>query len=119
MTKSALIKVLVVTALGASFRRCGHGFTDQGSAFPLDYFSESDLKRLHKEPRLSVREVALEELADTVNTDAVDQAAYTAAQAEAEKTAANKKTANPKAADKAPPKDEAGDDKAADQQAGA
>lgn len=74
MSNTTLLKCLVVTSMAVSFRRADHGFTDKGTAFALDHFDKEQLDALHKEPRLSLREVPVDSLPDTVDRAPLDAA---------------------------------------------
>ena len=90
MSKLA-IAVLVIAASVPSFRRAGTTFTDAGKAFPEGYFTEEQLNDIHKEKKLSVREMQSDAIPEGVDTSLIS-AALTAAAAE-KKTPA-KKTAS-------------------------
>ena len=85
------IAVLVIASSVPSFRRAGTTFTDAGKAFPEGYFTEEQLNAIHKEKKLSVREVQSDAIPEGVDTSLIS-AALTAAAAE-EKTQ-EKKTAS-------------------------
>ena len=90
MSKLA-IAVLVIASSVPSFRRAGTTFTDAGKAFPEGYFTEEQLNAIHKEKKLSVREVQSDAIPEGVDTSLIS-AALTASAAE-EKTK-EKKTAS-------------------------
>lgn len=83
MSKLA-IAVLVIASSVPSFRRAGTTFTDAGKAFPEGYFTEEQLNDIHKEKKLSVREMQSDAIPEGVDTSLIS-AALTAAAAE-EKT---------------------------------
>jgi hypothetical protein len=86
MFKKNLI-ALVVFSSCATFRRAGHGFTDQGTAFAIDHFSEGQRKAIDAEPRLSVKELPADTLPESIDRSPLD-----AALAKAEAAAPNAKT---------------------------
>ena len=90
MSKLA-IAVLVIASSVPSFRRAGTTFTDAGKAFPEGYFTEEQLNDIHKEKKLSVREMQSDAIPEGVDTSLIS-AALTASAAE-EKTK-EKKTAS-------------------------
>ena len=91
MSKLAIVS-LIITASVPSFRRAGTTFTDAGKAFPEGYFTEEQLNAIHKEKKLSVREVPhTDAIPEGVDTSLIS-AALTASAAE-EKTK-EKKTAS-------------------------
>ena len=65
MHKSIL--AIVVFASAATFRRAGHGFTDKGTAFVADHFSEQQRAAIEAEPRLSVKEMPEDAIPDGVD----------------------------------------------------
>ena len=85
------IAVLVIASSVPSFRRAGTTFTDAGKAFPEGYFTDEQLNAIHKEKKLSVREVQSDAIPEGVDTSLIS-AALTASAAE-EKTK-EKKTAS-------------------------
>lgn len=96
MSKSIL--ALVVFASCATFRRAGHGFTDQGTAFAIDHFSADQLKAINAEPRLSVKEMPADDVPESVDRAPLD-AALAKAESPAPQTEKvdNKKSTTPKA----------------------
>ena len=90
MSKLAIVS-LIITASVPSFRRAGTTFTDAGKAFPEGYFTEEQLNAIHKEKKLSVREVQSDAIPEGVDASLIS-AALTAAATE-EKTQ-EKKTAS-------------------------
>ena len=90
MSKLA-IAVLVIASSVPSLRRAGTTFTDAGKAFPEGYFAEEQLNDIHKEKKLSVREMQSDAIPEGVDTSLIS-AALTAAATE-EKTQ-EKKTAS-------------------------
>jgi hypothetical protein len=73
MFKKNLI-ALVVFSSCATFRRAGHGFTDQGTAFAIDHFSEGQRKAIDAEPRLSVKELPADTLPESIDRSPLDAA---------------------------------------------
>lgn len=108
MHKSIL--AIVVFASAATFRRAGHGFTDKGTAFVADHFSEQQRAAIEAEPRLSVKEMPEDAIPDGVDRAPLEiaLAAQTTQKTEpkkapAQKTAAQKKAVQNQAElDKAP-----------------
>ncbi|WP_299072879.1 HI1506-related protein [uncultured Paraglaciecola sp.] len=74
---------LLIYASVATFRRAGHGFTDQGSAFNADHFSEKQLAAIHAEPRLSVKEVPIDAIPEGVDTSDLSVESVATAKADA------------------------------------
>lgn len=106
MTKSTLLAVLLITASVPSFRRAGHGFTNAGSAYPADFFSEEQRAAIDAEPRLSVKEVSADAIPDGVDTTALANA-HEAEKTQPQKTSAQQAEPAPDAtppAKKAPAK---------------
>lgn len=69
---SKILAVIIVTASVPSFRRAGLGFTDKGTAFHPDQLSEDQLKALHAEKKLSVREVQSDAIPEGVDTEGLE-----------------------------------------------
>ena len=90
MSKLA-IAVLVIAASVPSFRRAGTTFTDAGKAFPEGYFTEEQLNAIHKEKKLSVREMQSDAIPEGVDTSLISAALTAAA---TEKKPQEKKTAS-------------------------
>ncbi|WP_278385104.1 HI1506-related protein [Alteromonas mediterranea] len=101
MSKLA-IAVLVIASSVPSFRRAGTTFTDAGKAFPEGYFTEEQLNDIHKEKKLSVREMQSDAIPEGVDTSLIS-AALTAAAAE-KKTPAKKTPAKKTASQTEPTK---------------
>lgn len=66
------VLALIVYASVSTFRRAGLGFTDKGSAFPADFFNDEQLNAIQKEPKLSIKEVPVEDIPDGVDTTVLD-----------------------------------------------
>ena len=100
MHKSIL--AVVVFASVATFRRAGHGFTDKGTAFVANHFSEQQRAAIEAEPRLSVKEMPEDAIPDGVDRTPFDRAptAQAAQETEPKKAAAQKTPAQKKAAEK-------------------
>lgn len=64
-------KIILVTALAASFRRAGLGFTDQGTCLCREQLTDEQYQQIIGEKRLSVREVAPHEIPETADTSAI------------------------------------------------
>ncbi len=95
MTKQALLAVLVITASVPSFRRAGHGFTDRGTAYPKEHFTDDQLKAIYAEKKLSVREMSSDAIPEGVERTLVDAALANATTEEnASSKAAAAKTAS-------------------------
>jgi len=90
MSKLA-IAVLVIASSVPSFRRAGTTFTDAGKAFPEGYFKEEQLNAIHKEKKLSVREMQSDAIPEGVDTSLISAALTAAA---TEKKTQEKKTAS-------------------------
>jgi hypothetical protein len=101
MSNKNLIMALVVFASCATFRRAGHGFTDKGTAFATDHFSDEQRKAIDAEPRLSIKELPADALPESVDRAPLD-AALAKADAQAPEKVDNKKST----ASKTPTKDE-------------
>ncbi|MFS1704489.1 HI1506-related protein [Alteromonas sp. AMM-1] len=90
----AIITAIVITASVPSFRRAGFGFTDTGTAFAKDEFTADQLKAIHAEKKLSVREMPSDAIPEGIDTAPLDRyLAHPATKAaQEEKAAAAKKT---------------------------
>lgn len=85
-----LLCVLIYASV-STFRRAGHAFTDKGSAFPTEHFTDEQAKAISAEPRLSVKEVSIDAIPDGVDRSYLDK--WLAAQPEeTEKAPAAQKT---------------------------
>jgi hypothetical protein len=91
MSNKQVILALVVFASCATFRRAGHGFTDKGTAFAVDHFSDEQRKAIDAEPRLSVKELPADALPESVDRGPLD-AALAQAEATAPETVDSKKS---------------------------
>ena len=92
----ATILALVITASVPSFRRAGFGFTDTGTAFAKDEFSEEQLKAIHAEKKLSVREMPADAIPEGVDTSPLERwLAHPANKAAQEEKAAPAKKTEP------------------------
>jgi len=76
--------VVLIFASVATFRRAGHGFTDAGSAFHSDHFTDEQRAAINAEPRLSVKEVPFDAIPTGVDTSALDLEQMAIAKADAE-----------------------------------
>jgi hypothetical protein len=96
MSKTKL--AILIYASVATFRRAGRGFTDQGTAFPEGVLTKDELAAINAEPRLSVKEVAVDDIPQGVDRTLLDTSdADEEAEAEAEKAAKATATADAKA----------------------
>lgn len=81
------VLAILIYASVATFRRAGHGFTDQGSAFNEDHFSDEQLATIQAEPRLSVKKVPIAAIPAGVDVSALDMESVATAKADAEEEA--------------------------------
>lgn len=72
MSNRKVLLALVVFASCATFRRAGHGFTDKGTAFAVDHFSDEQRKAIDAEPRLSIKELPADALPESVDRAPLD-----------------------------------------------
>lgn len=82
MTKLTTALVLLVTASVASFRRAGLGFTNKGTALPIDSITDEQRAAIEAEPKLSVKEVSADAIPEGVDRTPLDT--FLAAQSEPE-----------------------------------
>ncbi|MGQ8367134.1 hypothetical protein [Glaciecola sp. 1036] len=69
----AITTVLLVTAMVATFRRAGIGFSDTGTVIPKECLDEEQLDAIHKEKRLSVREISVDDIPEGADKTIFDQ----------------------------------------------
>ncbi|WP_416305210.1 HI1506-related protein [Neptunicella sp. SCSIO 80796] len=101
MSKVAI--AIIIASSVATFRRAGHGFTDNGTAFPSDYFTDDQLKAIHAEKRLSVKEVSIDAIPDGVDRSPLDLALQLARDAQSQEEGKKAPAAKaPPAPDKKP-----------------
>lgn len=94
MNKS--IMAVVIFASCATFRRAGHGFTDQGTAFAEDHFSPEQINAINAEPRLSVKQMPADAIPESVDRAPLDAALFAPLNASQEKAVDDKKPPAPK-----------------------
>jgi hypothetical protein len=68
---SHLQKIILVTALTASFRRAGQDFTDKGTALLREQLTDEQFAQIIGEKRLSVREVTPDQIPEGAETKAI------------------------------------------------
>ncbi|WP_337840510.1 hypothetical protein [Rheinheimera sp.] len=67
-------QIILVTALAASFRRAGIGFTDKGTALLREQLTDEQYNQIIAEKRLSSREVTADQIPEGADTRAIQQA---------------------------------------------
>lgn len=70
-------QIILVTALAASFRRAGFGFTDKGTALLREQLTDEQYNQIVAEKRLSSREVTADQIPEGADTRAIQSVSAT------------------------------------------